>query len=100
LPLKKGRLLGCSAYEETLDENPYATNHPEVPFSKKGQLSLSKYLTGSQKFYNHAFAILDVAPDKITASYYEYPSWGTNNPPPGDPAVGKPLFQEQIAQLR
>jgi predicted phosphodiesterase len=100
LPLKKGRLLGCSAYEESFDEDPYAINHPQVPFSAKGHLSLSKFLTGGQRFYNHAFAVLDVTPDKITASYYEYPSWGTNNPPPRDPPIGKPLDQEQIVQSR
>jgi hypothetical protein len=99
-PLRKGRLLGCSAYEEAIDEDPYAINHPEVPFSATNHLSPSKFLTGSQKFYNHAFAILDVAPDEIKASYFEYPSWGANNPPPRDPPIGKALYQEQIAQLR
>lgn len=100
LPLKKGRLLGCSAYEETVGEDPYAINHPQVPFSKTAQLSPSKFRTGSQKFYNHAFAILEVRPDGITTSYYEYPSWGANNAPPRDPPIGKPLFRERLDPMR
>jgi hypothetical protein len=100
-PLKKGRLLGCSAYEETQDDDPFAVNYPAAKLIKNmPRLSLSSYRTGGQTFYNHAFAILDVTPDRITASYYEYPSWGEGSAPASDPPIGKPLFREQLPSLR
>jgi 3',5'-cyclic AMP phosphodiesterase CpdA len=100
-PLKKGRLVGCSAYEETMDDDPFKINNPAAKFMKNmPRLGLSKYKTGLQNFYNHAFAILDVAPDKITTSYYEYPSWGAGNPPAPEPPVGKPLYQEELSPMR
>jgi hypothetical protein len=69
LPLKKGRLMGCSAYEETQNENPYAINNPAAKFMKNmPRLNLSDFKTDLQSFYNHAFAIFDVAPERITAS--------------------------------
>jgi hypothetical protein len=99
--LKKGRLLGCSAYEEAQSENPYAINNPPAKFMKNmPRLNLSNYATKPQSFYNHAFAILDVAPDKITASYYEYPSWGEANAPSSDPPIDKYLYQEQLMPMR
>jgi predicted phosphodiesterase len=101
LPLRKGRLLGCSAYEETLDEDPFKINHAAAKFMKDmPRLGLSKFKTGLQRFYNHAFAILDVTPDKITASYYEYPSWGEAAAPASEPPIDKPLFREQLSSLR
>jgi hypothetical protein len=93
--------LGCSAYEETQDEDPYMINNPEARFMKKmPRLGLSQYKTDLQRFYYHAFAVLDVAPDKITASYYEYPSWGEAIAPPSDPPIGKYLYQEQLLPMR
>jgi predicted phosphodiesterase len=100
-PLRKGRLVGCSAYEETLDDDPFKINNPAAKFiNNMPHLAISKYKTGLQNFYNHAFAILDVAPDKITASYYEYPSWGAGNAPAVEPPVGKPLYQDQLLPMR
>jgi hypothetical protein len=100
-PLKKGRLLGCSAYEETLNEDPYEINHPEARFIKDmPKLSRSTWKTGAQDFYNHAFGILDVTPDKIIATYYEYPSWGAVGGPTSDPQIGKPLYQEDLTYAR
>jgi len=100
-PLKKGRLVGCSAYEEMLDDDPFKINNPAAAFMKSmPRLGLSKYKTGSQNFYNHAFAILDVAPDKIAASYYEYPSWDAGSAPAPEPPVGKPLYQEELLPMR
>jgi len=99
-PLKKGRLLGCSAYEETEDADPFAINYPAARFMVTPRLGLSKYKSDLQTFYNHAFAILDVAPDKIMASYYEYPSWGQANAPAADPPIDKYLYQEQLMPMR
>jgi hypothetical protein len=100
-PLKKGRLVGCSAYEETLMEDPYGINNPEARFiADMPRLQHSQWMTDVQQFYNHAFAILDVAPDKITASYYEYPSWGADSGPASLPEIGKPIYKEEIPYLR
>ena len=71
--LKKGRLVGCSAYEETVAESPYKKDDacqiveyaPDMP-----ELSISASATALQKnFYNHAFTVLEIAPDKIEAKY-------------------------------
>jgi predicted phosphodiesterase len=100
-PLKKGRLVGCSAYEETQDDDPFKISNPQARFlTNMPRLGLSKYKTDLQKFYNHAFAILDVAPDKITATYYEYPSWGEASAPPSDPVIDKFLYQEHLVPMR
>jgi Calcineurin-like phosphoesterase len=100
-PLKKGRLVGCSAYEETEKDDPFQINYPEARFIKNmPRLGLSNYKTDLQKFYNHAFATLDVTPDKITATYYEYPSWGVGSAPPSDPAIEKYLYQEHLIPMR
>ncbi len=101
LPLKKGRLIGCSAYEETRDDDPFEVKYPKARFmNNMPRLGLSKYKSNLQTFYNHAFAILDVGPDKITASYYEYPSWGQGNAPSADPPIDKYLYQEQLLPMR
>jgi hypothetical protein len=100
-PLKKARLLGCSAYEETLDGDPFKINYPEARFIKNmPRLKVSKYATGAQNFYNHAFAIFDIAPEKITASYYEYPSWGQDGGPGVEPGIGQPMYQEDLLPTR
>jgi Calcineurin-like phosphoesterase len=94
--LKKGRLLGCSAYEESLDNDPYEEKHTEARFLQ-GTWRLNKSSFGGDDFYNHAFAIFDVAPEKIIATYYEYPSWGQSGGPQSDPEIGdKPLYQEDL----
>ena len=79
--LRKGRLLGCSAYEETQAEDPYKINYNQVRFfaGTTWRLNVSQF-ADPQTFYNHAFAIFDIAPEKITVNYYEYPSWGQSIP--------------------
>ena len=48
-PLKKGRLVGCSAYEETQDDDPFKINNPAAKFMKNmPRLALSKYKTDLQ----------------------------------------------------
>jgi len=97
--LKMGRLLGCSAYEESIDSDPFEVKYSDARFiHQMPKLGRSPYLTGGQSFYNHAFAILDVSPGGITATYHEYPSWGLNNHQPTDPPIGDHHFyQEQIS---
>lgn len=101
LPLRKGRLIGCSAYEETLEEDPYEIKYAAARFIKNmPKLGKSQYLSPPQNFYNHAFAIFDVTPTKVTASYYEYPSWGLDGGPTTDPPVGRLLLKEDLLPTR
>ena len=103
--LRKGRLVGCSAYEETQVENPYdkdpdCTNieyASDIP-----RLHISKYKSPTQQFYNHAFTLLEIAPDKIVAKYYEYPSWDQDYKPTPEPDLfnlgfHNPIYTETIA---
>ena len=80
--LAKGRLLGCSAYEELVSSDPYKVNYPEVPY-----LDPVQYRLGSAAgYYNHAYAVIDLGnraqpTAQVSISYYQYPSWGTTAPP-------------------
>jgi hypothetical protein len=96
--LKKGRLLGCSAYEENVSENPFAQKYVEARFIKDmKQLGQSAFKTGGASFYNHAFAVLEIAPEQITATCYEYPSWGLDNPQSPDPPIGDSYHPETLS---
>lgn len=64
------------------------------------ELSLSKNANAPQKFYNHAFTLLEIAPDKIVAKYYEYPSWDQDMKPAQEPVVGDPIYTEEIPRIR
>jgi Calcineurin-like phosphoesterase len=102
-PLRKARLVGCSAYEETVKELPFCIN-PACKaaefMDQMPQLQVSKYQSGLQKFYDHAFAMLDVSPERISASYYAYPSWDQDFSPPHEPEIGEPLFRETLLPAR
>jgi hypothetical protein len=39
-------------------------------------------------------------PDKITATYYEYPSWGLNNKPPSEPEIEDGHFYQETLSAR
>jgi len=79
--LNKGRLVGCSGYEAELSEDPYKVNYPEIPYAS-GMTRLSVV----DGFYNHACAIIDLqrnnVNDPIPISYYQFPTWGQNDPDP------------------
>jgi len=101
-PLRKGRLVGCSAYEESLAEDPYGTADAckaATFIENMPKLGLSKYKSETQQFYNHAFALLEVSPIQIKASYYEYPSWDQEYAPP-DPPIMPPVFTEVLPLIR
>lgn len=81
LDLRKGRLVGCSAYEEASSDDPYKINYPQVQYLDPTGYRLSQ--TGG--WYNHGYAVLDFAERRapswpIRARYYEYPSWGAERP--------------------
>ncbi len=94
--LAKGRLVGASAYEETVAEDPYAITYKEISY-----LDPEKYrLDASQGYYNHGFAIIDLArttpTDGVKATYYQYPSWAGVESNPPDKATE--MYSETIAK--
>lgn len=84
--LRKGRLVGASSYEETTGEDPYKVNYPQVPY-----LDADFRLDAAEDYYNHSFAIVNLAPPMGSAgaasvTYYQYPSWaGIKHPRPPRP---------------
>ena len=108
----KGRLVGCSAFEEEASSDPYKVNYPQVPY-----LDPLKYrVSASNGYYNHGYAVIDFSTrkfpeDKAEVSYFEFPSWGEN--PPSNPssrliltesferpqAIGAPIKYNQNVQV-
>lgn len=98
--LSKGRLIGCSAYEENGD--PYAPVDPSyadhVPYLNTDTNWRVSSSSEDPKYFNHAFAILDFSrknsTDPIRCTYYMFPSWGQT--PPDNWQV-KELYTEYIS---
>ena len=99
--LQKGRLLGCSAYEESKSENPYDNKYPDaVPYAvDMKQVDLSPYQGDVENYYNHAMALLEVSPETIDVSYYQYPSWGIGFVP-AKPDAPTLMYKETIKRMR
>lgn len=97
--LSKGRLIGCSAYEES--GNPYAPVNllytEQVPYINDQADWRVSASAEDPKYYNHAFAILDFARkdalDPIRCTYYMFPSWGETPPTICQPTE---LYSEDI----
>lgn len=86
--LAAGRLVGASAYEERLGDNPYSQRYPQVNFDRQ------HILGAIDGFYNHSYAVLDFkrskASDPILVTYHQIPSWGGKERrvlPPGQSAI-------------
>lgn len=101
--VRRGRLIGCGAYQESVNSNPYKNNFPDAvryqPSMK--QVGKSQYGDDAGKFYNHAFALLEFsAAGQVQAKYYQYPSWGReyngSRPKLSDPALQNPFYEETI----
>lgn len=80
--LNMGRCLGHSGYEETEAETPYAIENGEVVY-----LPGMKQLTVTDGYYWHGAALIDLGArvnpeDPIAITYYEFPSWGQDDPTP------------------
>jgi calcineurin-like phosphoesterase family protein len=102
-PLRKGRLIGCSAYEESVAQEPYGvTKGCEAAKFIKGmpQIKVSNYRSHLQKFYDHAFALLEVTPEKITAEYFSYPSWDQDFQMPAEPELKAPIYIEELPLIK
>lgn len=87
--LKKGRLVGASAFESTHDDNPYGDSFkgavPEQLFD--GQ---PVRVGMTQDYYNHSYAIIDLAKEPAEVAYYQIASWAGSTPiplPEGQPKV-------------
>ncbi len=65
------------------------------------QLDLSPY-SDTTKYYNHSLGLIDFKRDNpgdaLKVSYYQYPSWGTNEPPtaPPPPTSLQFMYTEEI----
>ena len=64
------------------------------------RLNVSRYRSHLQKFYDHAFALLDVTPQRITAKYYSYPSWDQDFHVPAEPALDEPIYGEELPLIK
>ncbi|GEM48531.1 metallophosphoesterase family protein [Deinococcus cellulosilyticus] len=92
--LTTGRLVGASAYEETVAEDPYKVNYPNIPY-----LDPTQYQLGSSNgYFNHSYAIFDLTrtnpDDPISVAYYQYPSWGGTMTNP--PTTADFMYQESL----
>lgn len=93
--LRKGRLIGCSAYEAAHYDDPYEQKYPEVPY-----LQPVVRLGAGDDYYNHGWVMLDFGrrnPDgAIRATYRQLPSWAGKTRrtlPENQPAV---MFEEDV----
>lgn len=92
LGLQRGRLLGCSAYEQTEPGKvpPHAKDVPLQAFA----------LQDIAGFANHAYAVIEFpaadSPDKdLAVSYYQIPSWGINQDSDPPPPLANPLITSE-----
>jgi hypothetical protein len=77
--LAKGRLVGCSAYEEAASADPYKINYPQVDYQRPTDWMLK---ADDEGYYEHGYAVIDLAKRKtpkgpIGIDYYAFPSWGS-----------------------
>lgn len=94
--LKRGRLVGCSAFQSGEHEDPYEIKFPDVAYiDQMPQLGFSPFGPALQQYYNHAFALLEVSPAKIDVSYFEYPSWDRDFKD-NEPDLSAPFHRETI----
>lgn len=85
----RARLIGCSAFESQTEDDPYEVRYPDAPFRQPlVRLSIE------HGWYDHGFAIVDLAGTGATARYYQFPSW--SGPAPPTPALPELLFEEEL----
>lgn len=94
--LNKGRLLGSSSYEDTLDnDNPYQNKYPMVPFDKAHMDPIP--IRDTNGLYYHSCAIFIPNGDQMGVTYYQFPSWNNLVAAPDNPhIVDPPIFSEVI----
>jgi hypothetical protein len=87
--LARARLIGCSAFESQTEDDPYEVMYADAPFRQPlVRLSIE------HGWYDHGFAIIDLAGTGATTGYYQFPSWSGKTPDPlPAPTL---LFQEEL----
>ncbi len=86
----RARLIGCSAFESQTDDDPYQVKYTDVPFREP-----PVRLSVDNGWYDHGFAIIDLAGTAATAGYYQFPSWSGEAPDPlPAPTL---LYQEELS---
>lgn len=94
LNMNMGRLLGSSAYEETVGEDPYKPVNPL--FAQRFPFQNVKLSSDTEGYYYHSYAIMTMnqnGTDDIGVEYFEFPSWGDQAPSAPNPSS---LLQETI----
>lgn len=94
--LTKGRLVGASAFEERLSDDPYKVNYPQVPYLDPTKYQLKPQQDG---YYPHSYALIDFAnrpspTSPVSVSYYSFPSWYHTAPPNPTSTL---IYQETFA---
>lgn len=85
----RARLIGCSAFESQTEDDPYQVRYPDTPFREPlVRLSIE------HGWYDHGFAVVDLAGTAATAGYYRFPSW--SGPAPATPPAPQLLYQEDL----
>jgi hypothetical protein len=78
LGVRKGRLIGCSAFEMAPGDDPYAIKFPEVS-AKPIRLGRAG------PWYNHGCAVIDLG--RLAITYYQMPAWTETEPTPAPELV-------------
>ena len=86
---KKGRLIGCSGYEEAERDNPYEQKNDAPTMNLDYKLDLE------DKFYNHGYAIITLNGADASAEYYQVPSWAEGKKPQ-NPKKYAPIHMETL----
>lgn len=79
MKLARGRLVGCSAYEESTGESPYAPYSNEFAAAVPYRQPMTK-LSQANGYFHHGYAIIDFATQSPSVDYYQIPSWGEEDP--------------------
>jgi hypothetical protein len=94
--LSMGRIVGSSAYQEAVSDNPYVVQYPQVPFNQAIEFQ------PDQGYYPHACAVINLQraqpTDPISVTYYSTPAWYMSPPSPLPGLT--PVLTEQIAPAK
>lgn len=96
LGYKKGRLIGCSGYEERENEYPYK-HQPGAPIMNLNyKLDLNYKPEVCPNFYNHSYAVITLDGAAATADYYQVPSWAEGQTPKDIKKYSSPIHSENL----
>jgi 3',5'-cyclic AMP phosphodiesterase CpdA len=87
--LPKGRLVGCSAFEVDGRDDPYIVRFDDTPYRQP-----VVRLSVEHGWYDHGFAIIDMAGAEATIEYHQFPSWA--GAAPASPPSPSLLYRERL----